>query len=87
MQIPYNLSRYHDNSYHPWSKQSKSYFFNNTSNDDDNDYDDGSNYSFLVSHKLAKLYTFLFLNHLGNESKADGLKNGTVRCNTKKKKI
>ena len=62
-------------------------FFNNTSNDDDNDYDDGSNHSFLVSHKLAKLYTFLFLNHLGNESKADGLKNGTVRCNTKKKKI
>lgn len=87
MQIPYNLSRYHDNSYRPWSKQSKNYFFNNTSNDDDNDYDDGSNYSFLVSHKLAKLYTFLFLNHLGNESKADGLKNGTVRCNTKKKKI
>lgn len=23
----------------------------------------------------------------GNESKADGLKNGAVRCNTKKKKI
>ena len=39
-----------------------------------------------MSHKLAKLYTFLFLNYLGNESKADGLKDGTVNSKVQHKK-